>query len=152
MMKHSDSELCAVSGCLLGELCRYDKKRRPPIENPPWENLQTVSVCPELAGGLGVPRIPCEIVGGDGWDVLSGNARVISCDGRDMTNEYVKGAELCAKLCVDAGVKTAFLKSKSPSCGVGSIYDGTNTGKLIQGDGVFTALLRQMGIKVVEMG
>jgi uncharacterized protein YbbK (DUF523 family) len=112
---------------------------------------QALTFCPETFGGLKIPRVPSEIAGGDGYDVLDGRARVMSRDGRDLTLEFIKGAQAVLALCRKHGVREVLLKAKSPSCGVGSIYDGTFTGTLRQGDGVTAALLKRNGITVVEI-
>lgn len=141
--------VCAVSKCLLGEACRYDGSHRL-HPNPPWAGMKVIGVCPELAAGLSVPRTPCEIIGGDGACVLDGKARVRDKNGNDKTRDYLRGAEVCAELCKESGVTLAYLKSKSPECGCGRIYDGSHSGKLIPGDGIFAALLKRMGVMVYE--
>lgn len=127
----------------MGERCRYDGavKGRIKIEG-------AVPVCPEALGGLLTPRMPAEIVGGDGNDVLCGRARVLTSDGRDVTAEFIAGARATFAVCQRAGAKRAVLKSKSPSCGACAIYDGTFTRTLRAGQGVTAALLMQNGITV----
>lgn len=105
--------------------------------------------CPEVDGGLGTPRPAAEIVGGDGHDVLDGKARVVTEGGRDVTAEYVRGAELALAAARAAGATTAILKSRSPSCGRGRIYDGSFTRTAVVGDGVTAALLQRNGIEVL---
>lgn len=100
---------------------------------------KAVPVCPEQLGGLPTPRAPAEQTGD----------KVFTKDGRDVTKEFVKGAEEGLKIAKLLNCKEAILKAKSPSCGCGKIYDGTFTGKLISGDGIFAKLLKQNGIKVV---
>jgi uncharacterized protein YbbK (DUF523 family) len=97
------------------------------------------------------PREPSEIVGGDGFDVLDGRAKVKSRDGRDVTAEFIKGAEAVLELCGKYSADEVLLKAKSPSCSVGRIYDGTFTGTLRPGFGVTAALLKRNNIKVVEI-
>ena len=140
---------CAVSKCLLGIPCRYDGAVKK-VTVPPWGSAEVIAVCPETAAGLSVPRTPCEIVGGDGADVLLGTARVLDINGADKTDDYIRGAEICADMCKVNGVTQAYLKSKSLECGAGRIYDGSHTGKLIQGDGIFAAMLKEMCITVTE--
>lgn len=106
-------------------------------------------VCPEEDGGLGTPRPPAEIVGGDGHDVLDGNATVVTKAGRDVTSEYVQGAATALSAARRAGATTAILKSRSPSCGRGCIYDGSFTRTPLAGDGVTAALLQRAGIEVL---
>ena len=139
-----------VSACLAGRACRYngassddDAVARLVAEG------RAVAVCPEQDGGLATPRPPAEIVGGDGADVLAGRARVVTDAGRDVTEEYVRGAHVALEKARAVGAVTAVLKSRSPSCGKGCIHDGTFTGATTTGDGVTTALLEAHGIAVV---
>ena len=97
-----------------------------------------------------MPRPPAEIVGGDGEDVLEGRARVITIDGQDVTEAYLRGAEVALAVARRLGIRKAILKSHSPSCGCRLIYDGTHSGRLVPGRGVTAALLRQEGIEVVS--
>jgi Uncharacterized conserved protein len=138
-----------VSGCLLGIKCRFDGTAR---ENPELlsalKGYQLVPFCPEASAGLTIPRLPVEIQDGDGSAVLSGTARVVNQAGCDCTMELKKGA--CKVLAMAEKLQPDFvvLKAKSPSCGVGRIYDGSFSGKLKDGDGVTTALLRHAGVAV----
>lgn len=141
-----------VSACLLGVNCKYNGG------NNHWNKAldlaldlggKLVPVCPEQLGGLPTPRPPAEIVGGDGKDVLSGTAKVITDTGRDVTENFIAGAEMTALLAEITGARTAVLKAYSPSCGVNCVYDGTFSRCKRSGDGVTTALLRQQGLKVI---
>lgn len=137
----------AVSACLLGKPCRYDGGSKPHATVA--QSLgDALPVCPECLGGLPIPRAPSEIQGGDGADVLAGRARVMSRDGQDVTEAFLKGAKAALQLCREAGVQEAVLKARSPSCGVGAIYDGGFSGHCRPGDGVTAALLRANGIRV----
>lgn len=141
--------ITAVSKCLAGIPCRYDGKANPNREIQELYRLSlAVAICPECLGGLGVPREPSEIVGGDGADVLDKAARVLSSDGRDVTEEFICGAYEALKICRRHHVGKAILKAKSPSCGAGEIYDGSFTGALRPGDGVTAALFKRSGIKL----
>ncbi len=138
-----------VSGCLLGIPCRFDGTSREVSElRSMLAGYQFISFCPEAAGGLKSPRPPAEIQNGDGAGVLEGIAKVVNEDGRDLTEEFLKGAEAVAKLAQKHHPDFVVLKAKSPSCGVGLIYDGTFSSTLRKGDGVTTALLRSIGVKV----
>lgn len=106
-------------------------------------------VCPEVDGGLGTPRPPAEIVGGDGADVLAGRAQVMTVDGADVTEAYIAGADRALVAAQRSGARAAILKARSPSCGCGAIYDGTFSRTLTPGDGVTAALLQAHGIEVV---
>ncbi|MFA5107639.1 MAG: DUF523 domain-containing protein [Patescibacteria group bacterium] len=142
-------KLC--SACLLGVQCRYDGQIKPnkqAVKLAVSEPL--IPVCPEQLGGQATPRPNAEIKGGDGNDVLAGRATVIEPDGRDITGQFVAGAHEVLKLAKLYGATEAILKSRSPSCGSGKIYDGTFSGKLTDGDGVTAALLKQSGIKILS--
>jgi uncharacterized protein YbbK (DUF523 family) len=139
-----------VSACLLGVNCRYDggnSRDENAINRLKTDEL--IPVCPEEAGGLSTPRPPVEIVGGDGNDVLDGKAKVMTVDGEDKTEEFLKGAQHALELAQSQGATCVILKAKSPSCGCGTIYDGSFSGTLISGDGVTTALLKRHGIEVI---
>jgi uncharacterized protein YbbK (DUF523 family) len=139
-----------VSACLVGVNCRYDGKNnlnRKVIEICKKEGM--VPVCPEILGGLSIPRGHFEIRNGSGLDVLNGKARVFEKNEKDVTEMFLKGAKETLKIARILKVKGAIMKSKSPSCGCGKIYDGTFSGRLIEGDGVTTALLKREEIKVI---
>jgi uncharacterized protein YbbK (DUF523 family) len=141
--------LIVVSACMAGKPCRYDGKSKPMEAVAELVRQgEAVVVCPECLGGLPIPRPPSEIVGGDGADVLCGRARVIAQDGRDVTEAYVLGAQRTVAFCRKHGATAVWLKAKSPSCGVGRIYDGTFTRTLRPGDGVAVAALKAAGIPV----
>ena len=112
------------------------------------EDGLAIPVCPEVLGGLRIPRENSEITGGNGSDVLEGKARVITISGKDVTSNFIKGAKVVLAFAKKYRIKKAILKSNSPSCGLGKIYDGSFTSKLINGSGVTASLLRQKGIKV----
>lgn len=138
-----------VSACLLGLPCRYDGRAAPvPTLQEMAARGLALPCCPEALGGLGVPHPPAEIVGGDGEDVLEGRARVVTLQGRDVTGEFLQGAQAALRLAQRWGVKRAILKSYSPSCGTRHIYDGTFGGRVREGQGVTAALLRREGIEV----
>ena len=128
-----------VSACLLGVSCRYDGKSKP-NENviALKDRYNIIPVCPEIMGGLPTPRKASEIQG----------CQVVMGDGTNVTKEYQKGAEEVLRLCRLFGCKRAVLKEKSPSCGCGKVYDGTFSGKLIDGNGITAKLLMENGIEV----
>lgn len=139
-----------VSACLAGIKCRYDGKSTP--DDKVLKLLsegKAIPVCPEQLGGCTTPRPATEISGGTGADVLDGKCRVITKDGNDVTEQFIKGAEEVERIAATAGVKKAVLKSRSPSCGCGVIYDGTFSGRRIPGNGVTAELLLRKGIQVV---
>ncbi len=139
-----------VSACLAGCACRYDGSANPDdrVARLVAEG-RAVLVCPEEEGGLATPRPRAEIVGGSGEDVLAGRARVVTVEGRDVTAEYLKGAERALEAARAAGAGVASLKTRSPSCGKSQIYDGTFSGARREGQGVTAALLEQNGIGVI---
>ena len=114
------------------------------------EEKKAVPVCPELLGGLPVPREQSEIKGGTGKDVLAGKCLVMTKSGKDVTSNFIAGARRVLSLAKKYNVEKAVLKSCSPACGCGQIYDGSFTGKLIEGDGVACALLKINGIQVAD--
>lgn len=131
-----------VSACLLGKKCKYNG----------GSNLNTAllhylcgheafPVCPEVAGGLSVPRPPCEIV----------NGVVMNADGENVDEAFRRGAAACVALAKKEKIDLAILQSRSPSCGVNQIYDGTFSGRKIDGSGVFAAALRESGFRVMDV-
>ncbi|UCB52166.1 MAG: DUF523 domain-containing protein [Candidatus Zixiibacteriota bacterium] len=136
-----------VSACLCGIPCRYNGKS---ALHPGAERLvrtgKAVPVCPEVLGGLPIPREPVEIARGDGEDVLSGAAEVTSGSGDNMTPFLLQGALASLRIAKEFNVKVAWMKQRSPSCGCGQIK---RKGRRARGDGVTTALLKREGIKVV---
>lgn len=150
-MKEQAGPPILVSACLAGCACRFDgsANTEDALARLVSEG-QAVMVCPEEDGGLGTPRPPAEIVGGDGHDVLAGRAKVITDRGVDVTDAYLRGAERALAAARDSGATTAVLKARSPSCGKGAIYDGSFTRTSRAGDGVTVALLRQNGVEVIS--
>jgi len=140
-----------VSGCLSGNNSFYNGKSKVciPIKKFVKQN-KAIPVCPELLGGLTIPRERSEIKGGTGRDVLAKKCKVITKSGKDVTANFIAGAEAVLSLAKKYNIKKAILKSRSPACGCDKIYDGSFTGKIIKGDGVTCALLKRNGIKVIN--
>ena len=133
-------EKILVSACLLGLPCRYDGKSKPEEGIIAlMEKYELIPFCPEIYGGLETPRVPSERAGD----------KVLMKDGKDVTENYSRGAEGALYLCKTLGIKKAVLKERSPSCGSGKIYDGSFTGTLKDGDGVTAELLKKNGIEVL---
>jgi uncharacterized protein YbbK (DUF523 family) len=129
--------MIVVSACLVGVDCRYngvsvhcEKAERL------YKEGRALPVCPEMLAGFSSPRMPGEIRDG----------RVYNSDGTDATEAYMRGARIAYDVVLSAECTVAVLKSKSPTCGCGKIYDGTFSSKMIDGDGVFVALLRKKGL------
>ena len=129
-----------ISACLLGICCRYDGqgKLHNNIEQLK-EKYHLIPICPEQLGGLTTPRKPCE----------QSNGRVVTQDGDDYTNEFESGALEVLKLANLFDCKIAILKERSPSCGFGSVYDGSFSNRLISGDGITANLLKMNKIKII---
>lgn len=149
-LKLPADEPVLLSACLAGVPCTHAAEAK----TRPWAlelvaGGRAITVCPEVAGGLPVPRPEAEIYGGAGGDVLDGNARVVSVDGEDVTLNYLSGAEAALAAARRSGARIAILKARSPSCGCGAIYDGTFTGSLVPGDGVAAAALKREGLDVL---
>lgn len=130
-----------VSACLLGRNCKYNGgNNRNEAVLAFLEGHEVIPVCPEVAGGLSVPRSPCEIV----------NGVVMDQNGVNRNEAFRTGAERCLALAREKGAELAILQSRSPSCGVNEIYDGSFSGRKIPGSGVFAALLRENGVRVLD--
>jgi uncharacterized protein YbbK (DUF523 family) len=128
-----------VSACLTGVKCRWNGEARPCQKVIDLvKQDEAVALCPELLGGLNIPRSPAE----------QREGKVFTKEGKDVTQQCEKGAKEALEIAKMVNCNEAILKSKSPSCGCGKIYDGTFSGKLIDGDGIFTKLLKKNNIKV----
>lgn len=130
-----------VSACLLGINCKYDggNNRNGKVLDL-MEDNELIPVCPECLGRLPVPRIPAEIVNGE----------VINAMGESVDSQFRKGSNEALEIALKQNVDYAILKSRSPSCGIKEVYDGTFSGTLRPGSGVFASLLIQNGIKAVD--
>ena len=140
-----------VSACLLGNKVRYDANDVPTESDllDEWQSEgRLIAFCPEVAGGLSVPRLPAEIQSEDGNAVLDGTAKVFDNQGNDVSEHFINGAKKALETANNNNVKIAILKEKSPSCGSSFIYDGTFSSVRKIGQGVTTALLKRNGIKV----
>lgn len=137
-MKNSKVKV-AVSSCLLGTNCRYDGKNSyNELVLSLKDNFELIPICPEILGDLKTPRVPSEIKGN----------RVINKEGIDVTSNYLNGAKKTLKIAKDNDCKVAILKSKSPACGKGLIYDGSFSNKLVKNDGICAKLFKDNGIEV----
>lgn len=130
-----------VSSCLLGINCKYSGGNNKNCDVISLSNnYNLIAICPEVMGGLSTPRVPSEII----------NGKVINKDGIDVTSEYNLGASMALELATQYNAKYAVLKANSPSCGFGSIYDGTFTSTKIEGNGVAADLLYKNGVVVLN--
>ena len=131
-----------ISACLLGQKCKYNggDNFNERVASLAAEH-EMIPVCPEVAGGLSVPRQPCEIVNGE----------VINTAGESRDSQFRDGAEKCLALARLNDIDLAILQSRSPSCGVKQIYDGTFSGRLIRGSGVFASLLMENDFRVIDV-
>jgi len=142
-----------VSACLLGENVRYNAEVVEVSQQIKKlaDEYNIIPVCPEVLGGLDVPREPCEIRGeGGGRAVIEGRAKVLGDKGTDCTDAFVKGAEKALAAALEHNAEFAVLKQRSPSCGSSIIYTGDFSGRKKQGEGVATAMLRMNDIKVIS--
>lgn len=131
-----------ISGCLLGENCKYNGGNNySEIVAEYIKGHEVISVCPECLGGLPTPRIPAEIVDG----VVTNKA------GEIVDVQFRKGAEIALETAKRERIDLAILQSRSPSCGVKQVYDGTFSGKRIDGPGVFAKLLKENGFQVIDV-
>ncbi len=129
-----------VSACLLGENCKYNGKNNKNEKILDFlKDKDYIKICPEVMGGMSTPRLPSEISG----------ERVINSSGEDVTNFFLKGANEVLKIAKAHNPTLIILKAKSPSCGLGKIYDGSFSSTLIDGDGITAKILRASGYKVI---
>ena len=131
-----------VSACLMGENCKYNGGNN--LSEKVLEFVkghEVIVVCPEVMGGLPTPRIPAEIV----------NGTVTAKDGRNVDKEFRKGAGIALEMAKENQVDLVILQSRSPSCGPKQIYDGSFSGKKIEGQGVFAKMLIENGFQVIDV-
>ncbi|MDD3305929.1 MAG: DUF523 domain-containing protein [Acetobacterium sp.] len=133
-----------VSSCLLGMKINYEGKAHPVDElQQLFRQGQAIPVCPEVLASLPIPRDPAEIV------MVNGERKVYNNKEIDVTEEYRLGAQRTLDTARTSGAKIAIMKSNSPSCGCGKIYDGSFSENLIDGDGITVALLKENGVRVI---
>lgn len=128
-----------ISACLCGVCCRYDGKTKciPEIRKI-YDEGRAVLVCPEVMGGMPTPRKPSEIQGD----------RVVNSEGEDTTEFFRKGAVAVLEICLRHNIRKAILKQRSPSCGSKQVYDGSFSGRIVDGAGITASLLKENGIEV----
>ncbi|MFC5181746.1 DUF523 domain-containing protein [Actinomadura harenae] len=145
-------ERILVSSCLLGRPVRYDATAKP-VSDDLFERWRAegrlVPVCPEISGGLPVPRPPAELMGaGREPERSTQGPQIMTASGEDVTEEFLRGAQIALETARRAGTRIAILKESSPSCGSHRVYDGTFSGTQVPGMGVTAALLTSAGIRV----
>ena len=130
-----------VSACLLGENCKYNGGNNYSEKVAEYiKGHEVISVCPEVLGGLPIPRIPAEIV----------NGVVTNREGTSVDKEFRRGAELALETALKEKPDVVILQSRSPSCGVKRIYDGSFSGTTIEGSGIFAKMLMEAGFRVID--
>ncbi len=137
-----------ISACLCGIPCRYNGKSAKDEKMERMVRLgKAIPFCPEVLGGMSIPRDRTEIFGGEGKDVIDGFVSVISQRGEDLTPFFLHGAVTSLNIARKFKIRKAIMKENSPSCGCGWI---NRNGKLVKGDGVTTDLFKRAGIKVLK--
>ncbi len=143
-----------ISACLVSVNCKYNGQNNADDLDPAiyeeYKRGNLIPVCPEQLGGFATPRLRAQIQNGDGHDVLNNKARVVDENGQDVTKYFIRGAQETLKIAQALGIKAVIFKQRSPSCGCGKIYDGSFSGRVIAGDGVTAAILKQKGIEVIS--
>ncbi|MDD3340005.1 MAG: DUF523 domain-containing protein [Lachnospiraceae bacterium] len=131
-----------VSACVVGDNCKYNGKNNySPNISQALVGHKIIKICPELLAKMSIPRKSAEIVDGIVKDI----------DGKNVDKEYRLAVELALKYIENMDIDVVILQSRSPTCGVNSIYDGSFTGKLITGQGLFAKALIEAGYKVKDV-
>lgn len=135
-----------ISACLIGLNCKYNGKNN--YNEKAFELIKegkAIPVCAEQLGGLKTPRTPAEI------KIINNKRYVIDSNGNDVTEHFTKGANEILQLAKRLNIEKVVLQSRSPSCGIGKIYNGEFNGQLIDGNGILAQLLIDNGISVVDI-
>ncbi len=139
---NKDIMTVAVSACLLGTNCKYSGGNNANAALIDWlKDKRVIPVCPEVMGGLPTPRPPAEIV----------NGVVMNARGECVHEQFVTGARIAAERVAAEHADLVILQSRSPSCGVKQIYDGSFMGRRIAGQGIFAAMMMQQGVRVLDI-
>lgn len=135
-----NKEKIAVSACLVGKNVKYDGTNNYNQDVIDYiKDKEVILICPEVLGGLTIPRIPCEII----------NGKVINQKGIDLTQQFADGANKALEMVLKNNIKKVILKANSPSCGYKQIYDGSFSHKTIPGNGIFASLLSKYNIEIL---
>ncbi len=152
---HSEKITIMMSACLLGVNCNYkggcsfDFTKDDHLWSALTSKYNIIPICPEQRGGLPTPRIPSELVA-KASEIELGKGKILSKTGTDVTANFVKGAIETVRLARLYNVQLAVLKSKSPSCGTKTVYDGSHSGILVDGQGYTAYLLNKAGIRTID--
>ena len=131
-----------VSACIMGVNCKYNGKNNENIAAMNFlKDKEVISICPEVLAGMKIPRSCAEIVDG----------RVVDENGNYVSLEYNKAVAVALSKIQNEEIDLVILQSRSPTCGVNQIYDGSFTGKLISGMGFFAKALKQRGYNVIDV-
>ena len=140
-MENTAKQKILVSACLLGENCKYSGGNNfSPAVAEFVKGREVLAICPEMMAGMGCPRTPIEIVNGVLMDRNGNNVDAAMRKAVEMAMEQISGEEICC----------AVLQSRSPTCGVNQIYDGTFSGRLMEGSGIFAQALKDAGYRVLD--
>ena len=135
------SKKILVSACLLGENCKYNGGNNfSPAVAEYVRGREVLALCPEMLAGMGCPRTPIEIV----------NGVLMDREGRNVDEAMKNGVARAMELVQEEGISCAILQSRSPTCGVNQVYDGSFSGKLIAGSGIFAQALKEAGYRVLD--
>ena len=137
-----------ISACLLGKNCRYNGGHSKLTELEEID-MEWISVCPEEAGKLSTPRPAAELTSST-KAVVSGLGKILTKKGVDVTPQILDGSKKELSKLKLSNAKIAVLKSRSPSCGYGQVYDGTFTGNLCKGNGIFSQMCEDEGVEVIS--
>ncbi|MFZ5949124.1 MAG: DUF523 domain-containing protein [Candidatus Rifleibacteriota bacterium] len=157
MKMRCDRPVVLISSCLLGLKCNYKAETSSAWQKGFFASVKKlvdagvvlVPICPEQMGGMTTPRVPSELQG-SAAEIFAGKGRILNRDGADVTDNFLKGAREAAYLAGIFSAKAAILKSKSPSCGISGIYDGTFAERLIDGRGMTAQALFDMGVRLLD--
>ena len=131
-----------VSACIMGVNCKYNGKNNENIAAMNFlKDKEVISICPEVLAGMKIPRSCAETVDG----------RAVDENGNDVSLEYDKAVAVALSKIQNEEIDLVILQSRSPTCGVNQIYDGSFTGKLIPGMGLFAKALKQRGYNVIDV-
>jgi uncharacterized protein YbbK (DUF523 family) len=137
-----------ISACLLGKNCRYDGGHCK-VDELNELNVEIIPVCPEEAGGMGTPR-PAAEMQNTSREIINGSGKIYTQNGDDVTSKFINGSKTELSKINENKADFALLKSNSPSCGFGHVYDGTFSGKLRKDNGIFAQMCEDEGVEVVS--